>query len=169
MPRATRNTNARSGKFASAPAKSNTWWNTRLLTPRAAPNDSTTVAMSSSGATTARSTSAGMRKTMLSTPALITLEPPPARSCPTTSTPSARSAGGVWGAPTTPRAPTGDGGGDPGAGGGVGGPGRSVRRPPRPEDPAAAHDQQGRHQGDHGEQPGEDADGAGRPEPFGGV
>src|SRR6266487_4599785 len=57
MPRATRNTKVHSGNEVSAPAKWNRWLKTRELTPSAAPNDSTTVAASSSGATSARSTS----------------------------------------------------------------------------------------------------------------
>ena len=50
MPSATRNTNANSGNDWSAPANPNTWVNTNPQTPRVAANESTTVTISSSGA-----------------------------------------------------------------------------------------------------------------------
>src|SRR5437773_12438186 len=49
MPRATRNTNANSGKVVSAPPNPNTWLKKKALTPRAATNESTTVAVRISG------------------------------------------------------------------------------------------------------------------------
>ena len=55
MPRATRNTKTNSGTEVSAPANPNTWLKNSEDMPSAAPNDSTTVTMSTSGATIARS------------------------------------------------------------------------------------------------------------------
>src|SRR5215467_11253348 len=63
MPRATRNTYTSSGKVVSAPPKPNTWSKKNALTPRAAANDSTTVAVRISGATSARSKIARMTST----------------------------------------------------------------------------------------------------------
>ena len=55
MPSATRNTNANSGTAGSAPGKLNTWLKTNADTPRAAPKDSTVATVSSSAATSDRS------------------------------------------------------------------------------------------------------------------
>src|SRR6516162_3386417 len=63
MPRATRNTYTSSGKEVSAPPKPNTWSKKNALTPSAAANDSTTVAVRISGATSARSKIARMTNT----------------------------------------------------------------------------------------------------------
>ncbi len=60
MPSATRKTKTNSGKAVSSPAKSKTCRKASALTPSAAAKDSTTVAMSISGATTARSSAARM-------------------------------------------------------------------------------------------------------------
>ncbi len=71
MPSATRNTNTNSGSEVSAPAKPNTCLNSSALRPRAAVNDSTTVAIRTSGATTARSSSIRIRNTTSSTTGMI--------------------------------------------------------------------------------------------------
>src|SRR5215470_14642589 len=63
MPRATRNTNTNSGKEVSAPPNPNTWLKKKALTPRAAANDSTTVAVRITGATSARSNNARITST----------------------------------------------------------------------------------------------------------
>ena len=71
MPSATRNTNTNSGNEVSAPPKSNTWSKNSALTPSAAANDSTTVAISMTGATSARSSSARMTNTTTRTIGMI--------------------------------------------------------------------------------------------------
>ena len=71
MPSATRNTKTNSGNEVSAPPKPKTWSKTSALTPSAATNDSTTVAISISGATIARSSSARMRNTTTRTTGMI--------------------------------------------------------------------------------------------------
>ena len=71
MPRATRNTNTNSGIAVSAPAKPNTCRNTNADSPSAAPNDSTTVPMSRSAATTERSSNPRMIITTTSTSGMI--------------------------------------------------------------------------------------------------
>src|ERR1039457_4911226 len=76
MPRATRNTNTNSGKDVSAPPNLNTLLKKRALTPSAAANDSTTVAMSINGATTARSSRARMTNTTARTSGMMAF-----RSC----------------------------------------------------------------------------------------
>src|SRR6266540_3253727 len=72
MPSATRNTNTNSGNEVSAPAQPKTWSNTSALIPSAAPKDSTTVAISTSGATSARSSNARITNTTASTIGMIT-------------------------------------------------------------------------------------------------
>ncbi len=73
MPRATRNTKTNSGNEVSAPPKPKTWSNTSALTPSAAANDSTTVAISMIGAISARSSSARMRNTTARMTGMITV------------------------------------------------------------------------------------------------
>src|ERR1700733_9275961 len=63
MPRATRKTNTNSGNDVSSAPKLNTLLKNSALTPRAAAKDSTTVAISRTGATKARSSSIRMTKT----------------------------------------------------------------------------------------------------------
>ena len=63
MPSATRNTNTNSGNEVSAPPKLNTWVKTKALTPSAAAKDSTTVTISTIGATIARSSRPRMMNT----------------------------------------------------------------------------------------------------------
>ena len=76
MPSATRKMNANSGNAGSAFAKWNTWLKKTALTPSAAANDSTTVAIRISGATSARSTIARTIRITSSTSGMIRL-----RSC----------------------------------------------------------------------------------------
>src|SRR5215471_16277793 len=71
MPRATRNTNTNSGNEVSAPPKLNTLSKNSALTPSVAANDSTTVAMSITGATSARSSRARMTNTTSRTIGMI--------------------------------------------------------------------------------------------------
>ena len=52
---------------------SKTYWNTSALKPSAAPNDSTTVPISSSGATIARNSTTRMRNTITSTSGITIL------------------------------------------------------------------------------------------------
>ena len=63
MPSATRNAYTSSGKVVSAPPKPKTWVKKKALTPSAAANDSTTVAVRISGATSARSRMAKITNT----------------------------------------------------------------------------------------------------------
>ena len=71
MPSATRNTNTNSGIDTSAPANENRWRNASADRPSAVVKDSTTVPISTSGATTARSSSARMISTTSSTSGMI--------------------------------------------------------------------------------------------------
>ncbi len=66
MPSPTRNTNAYSGSDGSIPAKPKTTSKTTRLKPSDAAKESTTVAISSSGATTARSSRMRIRNTTVS-------------------------------------------------------------------------------------------------------
>ena len=73
MPSATRNTNANSGIELSAPANPNTYLKNTAERPSEPKYDRMTVPISSTGATTARSSRARMISTTTSTSGMITL------------------------------------------------------------------------------------------------
>ena len=72
MPSATRNTNANSGNDGSEPSKPKTNSKSSTEMPRAAPNDSTTVPSSISGAAMQRSSTIRMRSTITRMIGMIT-------------------------------------------------------------------------------------------------
>ena len=72
MPSATRNTKANSGNPGSDPAKPKTYSKSSAEMPSAAPNDSTTVAIRMSGASSARSRPMRISSTTSSTSGMIT-------------------------------------------------------------------------------------------------
>src|SRR5436305_1710369 len=184
MPSATRNTKANSGKPGSAPAKWNTCSNTSALTPSAAPKDSSTVRISSTGATSARSSSARTTRMTASTIGMIRFRscrdawsvsyctaawPPTRPSAPGPARGRAGEQQDRRADPRRPRPPAERGGEAPphAVGGDVGG-AVHVRRP-RPEDPPAEQRQEDGQEGQHHHHGAGDADGADRAEAAVGV